>query len=203
MKDVRAQNKTVVAWIREEGASGGYWIATTTNHIVANRMSITGSIGVYGSYLQFDQFLAHWNVTYNRLVAGDRKDLGDPFVNLTSEDKAFYQQKLDKLHSFFIEEVATNRNMSVANVTMLADGQIFLGVEAKEVGLVDELGGKNEATAYLEKRLGEKVELVDYTPKHSWIDDLLGLVGVQRQPDLTSLARDATLASSSPSPQFQ
>lgn len=201
IKDVRAANKTVVALIREEGASGGYWIASATNHIVANRMSVTGSIGVIGSYMQFDKFLADWNVSYNRMVAGERKDIGDPFVNLDDTKKEFLQRKLDKLHTFFIEEVATNRNMSVKDVRDLADGEIYLGVEAKEVGLVDELGGQTEALNYIKKKIGVEPSLVVYEPDKTFMEELFGVVSPAKQPTLEDVARQQTVGSDSP--QFQ
>ena len=67
--EIKKLNKTSVAWIREIGTSGAYWIASSTDHIVANRMSITGSIGVISSYLGFSGILEDHNVTLNRLVS--------------------------------------------------------------------------------------------------------------------------------------
>src|SRR5207244_3765966 len=110
----------------------------------------------------FDRFITSWNVSYNRLVAGDRKDIGDPFVNLTDQNKAFLQAKLNRVHGFFIDEVARNRNMTKEKVTQLADGSFYLGVEAKDAGLVDELGGKQEAIKYIEKKSGITVEITEY-----------------------------------------
>src|SRR3989338_3973037 len=83
---VRKTNKTTVAWIRESGASGAYWIASSTDYIVANRVSITGSIGVFGSYLDFSGLMADHNITYRRLVAGKYKDLGSPLREMTEEE---------------------------------------------------------------------------------------------------------------------
>jgi protease-4 len=188
VKAVRAENKTVVAWIREEGASGAYWVASSSDHIIANRMSITGSIGVISSYMQFDRFLARYNVSYNRLVAGNRKDIGDPFVNLTEENRRFMEAKLDRIHGFFIAEVAQNRNMSYDDVAKLADGQFFLGVEAKEAGLVDELGGKKEALAYVERRIGGKAKTVEYAPEKTFFEQIFGVFGKQRAPSVQDLA---------------
>ena len=88
--EVKKTNKTTVAWIRESGTSGAYWIASSTDYIIANRMSITGSIGVIASYLGFSGFLEEHNVTYERLVAGNLKDLGIPFNELTSKKKTFH-----------------------------------------------------------------------------------------------------------------
>jgi protease IV len=200
VKEVRAQNKTVVAWIRESGASGAYWIASSADYIVANRMSITGSIGVISSYLQFDRFIADWNVSYNRLVSGDNKDIGDPFVNLTNAQRAFLQSKLNRVHGFFIDEVARNRNMSREKVVKLADGSFFLGVEAKENGLVDALGGKNEAIAYIEQKEGIEVSITEYEPESSFLDILLGVFHVGPKQDITSVAKHQQLEEMSPIP---
>ena len=80
-------NKTTVAWIREVGASGGYWIASASEYIVANRMSITGSIGVISSYLDFSGLMDRYDVNYQRLVSGEHKDMGTPFKPLSKEEE--------------------------------------------------------------------------------------------------------------------
>src|SRR3989338_2223036 len=74
-KAVQKTNKTTVAWIREVGASGAYWVASSSDYVIANRVSITGSIGVIASYLEFPGFLEKYNVTYRRLVSGKYKDI--------------------------------------------------------------------------------------------------------------------------------
>ncbi len=172
---IESLDKPTVAWIREIGTSGAYWIATSSDHIVANRMSVTGSIGVYGSYLQFDELLERFNVTYQRLVAGRYKDMGSQYRNLTSEEKDIYQDILDSLHLFFIEEVAENRNLSVEHVTQLATGQVYLGVDALELGLVDELGSKDEAVAYIEGMINQTAHLTEYK-KEPGLLEILGSV---------------------------
>ena len=89
---IKRMKKPSVAVIREVGASGAYWVASATDHVVANPMSITGSIGVIDSYLSFGRFLSDWNVTYNQLVAGDMKDVGTPYRELTPQERAFLQR---------------------------------------------------------------------------------------------------------------
>jgi len=74
--------KPVVAVIRDAGASGGYWVASAADYIVANRMSITGSIGVLSSYLEFSGLMEQYGVTYEKLTAGKYKDMGNPFEKL-------------------------------------------------------------------------------------------------------------------------
>ncbi len=172
---VRAEGKPVVAWIRDVGASGAYWIASNSDYVVANRMSMTGSIGVYGSYLSFEDFIDEWNVTSNRLVSGSKKDVGSPYRTLEKSEREYLQEKLDKIHVFFIEEVAENRNMSFTEVEKYADGSIYLGSEAFELGLVDELGGEAEVIAYLENVTGEKISTKIFETEQSLFGELFGI----------------------------
>ncbi|MBI2542503.1 signal peptide peptidase SppA [Candidatus Woesearchaeota archaeon] len=170
---VRKTNKTTVAWIREVGASGAYWIASASDHIVANKVSITGSIGVIASYLEFPGLLEDYNVTYRRLVSGKYKDMGSPFKEMTDEEKAIFQQNLDLIRDYFVSEVAKNRNLSKKDVDKVANGLFYLGIQAKELGLVDEVGGKDEVIAYVEKKEGIKAEIVEYK-KEKGLLEILG-----------------------------
>ncbi len=172
---LKEAGKPSVAWIRDVGASGGYWVASSTNHIVASPMSITGSIGVIGSYLDFSGLLDHYNVTYQRMVSGKYKDLGTPLKPLTPVEEAILQKKLDLIHIYFIDEVKKNRNLSEERMQEVSTGVFYLGSEAKELGLVDELGGKKEALAFFEKALNITAEPVDYVPKTSFLDLFSGI----------------------------
>ena len=176
---VKKTNKTTVAWIRESGASGAYWIASSTDHIVANRVSITGSIGVIASYLEFGNFLEDHNVTYRRLVAGKYKDIGSPFKEMTPEEELLFQQDLDLIRDYFVGEVAKNRKMSRKDVEKAANGLFYLGVQAKELGLVDELGGKDEVIAYIESREGITADIVEYKTEQGFFEILSGAIGGQ------------------------
>lgn len=172
-KAVKKTNKTTVAWIREAGASGAYWVASAADYIIANRVSITGSIGVIASYLEFPGLLGRYNVTYQRLVSGKYKDIGSPFKEMTSEEKAIFQQNLDAIRDYFVSEVAKNRNLNKKDVDKIANGLFYLGVEAKELKLVDELGGKDEVVAYIEKKVGIKADIAEYK-KEKTLFDVLG-----------------------------
>lgn len=170
---VKRAEKPVVALIREVGASGGYWIASAADHVIAHRMSITGSIGVISSYLEFSQLLDEYGVGYERLVAGDFKDAGSPFKQLRSGEKELLQQKLDAIHTFFIEEVAANRQLPASSVRELATGEFYLGVEALELGLIDELGDKNTAEEYIQKTYGlDDIDYAVYEPAKGLFDFL-------------------------------
>ena len=149
---VKKSNKPTVAVIREAGASGGYWIASSTDHIIANRMSITGSIGVISSYLEFSGLMEEYGVGYERLVSGPFKDLGTPFKSLKQNEKNILQSKIQLIHEFFVDEVAENRNLPREEVTRLATGEFYLGVEALNLGLIDQLGDRFTAEQYLQTR---------------------------------------------------
>ena len=174
---VKRVQKPVVVYIREAGASGAYWIASAADHVIANRMSITGSIGVLSSYLEFSGLMNDYNVTYQRLVAGENKDMGTPFKKLSEPERKILQQKLDKIHDFFIEEVAANRKLEAAQVRKIATGEFFLGVEALELGLVDQLGGKEEAETFIRERYGlEDIDYVSYEHEIGFFELLGGVV---------------------------
>lgn len=176
---LKKSKKPVVSVIREIGASGGYWIASASDRIFAHRLSMTGSIGVISSYLEFAGFLDKYNVTYRRLVAGKYKDAGSPYKELTPEEEMLYQQKLDMLYDAFVSEVALNRNLDKKKVRELATGFVYLGTEAKEDGLIDEFGGIDEAKEYLKRLLNVKIELVPYKKKASLMDILSEVMSSQ------------------------
>ena len=176
---VKKANKTTVAWIREVGASGAYWVASASDYVVANRASITGSIGVLASYLEFAGLLDSYNVTYRRLVSGKYKDIGSPFKEMTDEEKALFQQNLDIIRDYFVSEVAKNRNLNKKDVDKIANGLFYLGVQAKELGLVDELGSKDEVISYIEKKEKIKAEVVEYKKEKTLLDVLSRVLSKQ------------------------
>ncbi|MGM5487832.1 MAG: signal peptide peptidase SppA [Nanobdellota archaeon] len=167
---INKANKTTVAWIREMGASGGYYVASACDRIVAHPMALTGSIGVVGSYLEFAGLLQDYNVTYRRLVSGKYKDMGSPFKEMTEEEENRYQDILDTIHDMFIEEVATNRNLSIEEVEEVATGEILLGVDALDARLVDVLGGEDEVIQIIEGELNKTVTFRRYRQQLTLLD---------------------------------
>ncbi len=171
---VKSLDKPVVAVIREAGASGAYWIASASDHVIANKMSVTGSIGVIGSYFGFEEFLDEYNVSYKRFVSGEKKDIGNPFREMSFSEQQFLQEKMDSIHEIFIQEVAENRNMSVEEVRELATGEFYLGFEAETKGLIDELGGYTQAEQYFIQQDIE-VELVKMNPPRNFLSEILSI----------------------------
>ncbi|MBU2497076.1 MAG: signal peptide peptidase SppA [Nanoarchaeota archaeon] len=139
------QKKPVVAFISEVGASGGYWIASAADKIVAEPYSITGSIGVIASYLEYAGLLQDWNLTYQRLVTGEYKDIADPARELTDNERNILLAKLNIIHKDFLDTVAENRNLDDAQKYEVGKSLFYLGKEAKDLGLVDELGDRKKA----------------------------------------------------------
>jgi protease-4 len=174
---VKAAEKPTVAVIREAGASGAYWVASAADKIYANRMSITGSIGVIAAYLEFARLIEDYNITYRRLVSGQYKDMGSPFKELTGEEEQKFQQMIDRIRNYFVDAVAENRGMTRAEIENIATGEIMLGVEAKSIGLVDELGTRQDAVDYIEKELNITAELADYKPKPTLRDMFSAFAG--------------------------
>lgn len=167
------EKKPVVAWIREAGASGAYWIASSANKIVADPMSVTGSIGVTSSYLEFTGLMEKYGIGYEQLTAGKYKDTGSPFRELKEDEKKILQDKLNIIHESFINTVAENRGVSKEKVKGLATGMYSLGQEFYEAGLVDYLGGKEEAIKVAKELAGIKeAKLVKFEKKTSILDML-------------------------------
>lgn len=172
---IKKLNKTTVAVIREIGASGGYWVASSADTVFANRMSITGSIGVTGSYIEFEGLMERYNITYQRLVSGKYKDIGSPLKELAPDERALMQGVMDEIYNDFIDIVAENRKLARKDVEAMATGMFFTGAKAKELGLVDELGGIDEAKDYIEKKLNITAEITEYK-KAVTFSDILGQI---------------------------
>jgi len=176
---LKKSKKPSVAVIREVGASGGYWIASAADHIIADDLSVTGSIGVISSYPEFSGLLEKYNITYNRLIAGQYKDIGDPFVPLSADGKSILLSKINKIHQYFIKTIAVNRGMAYNDVAVLATGEIYLGIEALDLGLIDELGNKNTAKKYLKEKHNIDVKFAEYSRQPTIFDLLMGVVSPQ------------------------
>jgi len=173
---IKKTEKPTVSVIREVGASGGYWVASAADTVFANQLSITGSIGVIGSYLEIEGLLENYNVTYRRLVKGKYKDAGSPFKELTGEEEQLFDRVLQKLYEAFIADVAANRQMTFGEVQTLANGFVYLGEEALDLGLVDQLGTMDDAIEFIENTYNITAETVVLERKRTLLDVLSGVV---------------------------
>ena len=143
--------------------------------IIADEMSITGSVGVLSSYLEFSGLLEKYGIEYERLVAGDLKDVGSPFRELNENEKRLMNAKLKKIQDLFINEVASNRKLNNEQIEEIRHGFFYLGIEAKELGLVDEFGGRDEAIAKAKKLAGiDDGKVVEYKSEKNLLEIIEG-----------------------------
>jgi protease IV len=166
IKYARSKGKLTVAYIHELGASGAYWVASSCDYIVASPMSIVGSIGVEGSYLEYSGLLERYNITYQRLVGGKYKDIGTPYKNLTQDEREILQSIINKIYDAFVLEISTNRNISLNKTYELANGLFYLGEDAKNLGLIDNVGTQQDAINYIESREKIKAKIYEYSSEN-------------------------------------
>ncbi|MDD2557810.1 MAG: signal peptide peptidase SppA [Desulfuromonadaceae bacterium] len=173
------KNKPVIVSMGSVAASGGYYIAAPATHIFANPGTITGSIGVIMEFPDIAALLEKIGLHRRVIKSGTFKDIGSPVRDMTSEEQALLQGVIDDVYAQFVAAVAIGRDLEPAVVRKLADGRIFSGSQAKEAGLVDELGGLQVAIEYAARRVGidgdpeviypepERVSLLDLFLQHT------------------------------------
>ncbi|MFW6177665.1 MAG: signal peptide peptidase SppA [Desulfohalobiaceae bacterium] len=183
------QKKPVVASMSTIAASGGYYVACAAESIVANPGSLTGSIGVKAQVPNFQKLMRKLGVEQETVVSGDLKDAGSPTREMTPKEKEYFQEIVDELSSQFIQVVAQSRDLELEKVKELADGRAFTGTQAMEAGLVDELGGMQEALRLLREkaRVKDQVHLRQGPEEQggllSWILSSSGFKGwLQQRP---------------------
>jgi protease IV len=140
-----SESKPVVASMGDIAASGGYYIASQAQRIIANRGTITGSIGVIAILFNLEGTAQKLGAKPIILKSGDSKDTGSPFREFSDEDRRIYQRLLDESYDQFVDVVAEGRDMEPADVRKLADGRPYSGTDAEKNGLVDELGDLHDA----------------------------------------------------------
>ncbi len=165
-ESIRSLGKPTVAWVREYATSGGYWIASSCDHIVADRLSSVGSIGVASIRPDFSELMKKFGIDVETMASGIYKTLGIPYKKSTPEEKELLKEELDTIYRNFMEEVTKNRKLSEEAINEISTGKMYLGEEAKKVGLIDFLGGKDKAIELIMKDAGiEAYKIVNYAKK--------------------------------------
>jgi protease-4 len=145
LQRMREAGKPVVASLGAVAASGGYYVAVAADRIYANPGTLTGSIGVIIQMANVESLMKKVGVDYVVIKAGHFKDMGNVSRRMTAEERRVLQALLDDVHAQFIQAVAAGRRLDDATVRRFADGRVFSGVQAKALGMLDELGGLEEA----------------------------------------------------------
>lgn len=151
---VRKAGKPVVASLGAVAASGGYYVATAADRIYANPGTLTGSIGVIMQMANVEGLLKKVGVNYVVVKSGQFKDLGNFARTMTPEERKVLQTLLDDVYEQFVDAVAQGRGIDRKQVRSFADGRIVSGQQAKELGMVDALGGLEEAAEGAAKLAG-------------------------------------------------
>jgi len=187
VRKTRESGKPVVVSMGSVAASGGYYIACGANRIVANRGTLTGSIGVIAEFLQLSDALDKIGIDVKTIKSGRLKDAGSPTRRMTPVDQEYFQGLIDDVHQQFVEVVERERSLSRSDVAELADGRVFTGEHAAEIGLVDTLGTFEDAIAITASLAGIEGEpsVVKERPRRIWWERIFGeaveeLAGIQR-----------------------
>ena len=140
--------KPIVATMGNTGASAAYWIAAcASDKIYANATTLTGSIGVYMPYMNTEELFKKIGITSDKIKSGPYKDILTNDRPMTPEEKEILQNIVDEIYDQFVYTVSAGRRMETSNVRAIADGRIYTGRQAKNIGLVDELGDYYDALA--------------------------------------------------------
>ncbi len=159
--------KPVVVSMGSVAASGGYYVAAPATKIVANPGTITGSIGVFIQFVRLEELLDKIGVDLEIVKSGEFKDMGSPDRKLTERDREILNALIEDLQGQFVSAVASGRNISVEKVKEIADGRIFSGARAKDLGLVDFMGNFQDTVEITKELLGIKGDVALVYPKKS------------------------------------
>ena len=174
--ELTRSTKPVIASMSDVAASGGYYIAMPAHAIVAEPATLTGSIGVVMIKFVIDGTLKKMGMNVEAVKHGRYADLYSPIRPFTPEERARVAQQMQATYDTFVEKAAAGRNTTPERIDAVAQGRVWTGKQAKQIGLVDELGGLQRALSVAKQRAkldpNAEVELVFYPPKKSFYEAL-------------------------------
>ncbi len=175
--------KPVVVSMGDTAASGGYWIAVDSNRIFAEPNTVTGSIGVFGSIPNFQKLANDNGITWDSVKTAKYADIGTTTRPQSEAELAIFQSSVNRIYGKFLNKVAKGRNLPEKKVAEIAQGRVWSGKAAKDIGLVDEIGGLDAAIEYAatEAKLGDKWELQEYPKRSSFSERFFGKVSEETQ----------------------
>ncbi len=169
------KEKPVVVSMGDMAASGGYWISTYSNKIFAEPNTITGSIGVIGINFNYKKLANSNGITWDVVKTSKLADSTTIARPRTPQELAISQQMVNDIYDDFLNKVSESRKLPKQKVAEIAQGRIWSGIDAKKIGLVDDIGGLNDAIAYAAQtaKLGKDWELEEYPVVEGWEEKLL------------------------------
>jgi protease-4 len=170
MRDAQP-SRPLIASMSDLAASGGYYISMPADVIVAQPATLTGSIGIFGGKVAIGETLAKVGVTTATVQSGRNASLSSPFEPFTPEQRTKVMEYMNVFYDAFVEKAAVSRRTTPAQIDAVAQGRVWTGRQARERGLVDELGGLDTAVAIAKQRAGipadQDVELIVYPPRRT------------------------------------
>jgi protease IV len=171
------KKKRIIADIALVGASGGYYVASGTNKIIANEASVVGSIGAIMDWYNYGDLLRWAKLKEEVIKSGEFKDTGDPSRELTPAERAYLQGMVMNMKDQFVAAIASGRGLKVEDVSALADGRVWTGQQALPLKLIDQIGDFEAAVKDTANAVGIKGEPALVRPakeRHSLMDLMFG-----------------------------
>lgn len=153
-----SNSKPIIASMGSIATSGGYYIAMGADTIVANKGTLTGSIGVIMSYPVFNDLLQSYGVNYETVKSGPYKDSGSAFRSPTANDSLYFQDVVDDMYNQFISALKYERGLSNKAINNIANGKVYTGSQAKQINLIDVLGTFEDSINLLLAMVGGDIE---------------------------------------------
>ncbi|MFA8437816.1 signal peptide peptidase SppA [Pueribacillus sp. YX66] len=155
--------KPVYVSMGSMAASGGYYISAPATKIFANPTTMTGSLGVIMETINYSDLAENIGIDFETIKSGPYKDIGSGSRNMTKKEREILQSMVDNAYNDFVKIIAEGRNMSKEQVKKVADGRIYDGYQAKDVGLIDELGDIDDTIAAIKEEIGnENLGVIQY-----------------------------------------
>lgn len=165
VKALTEKEKPVYVSMGSMAASGGYYISAPATKIYASPTTLTGSLGVIMETINYSQLAENIGIDFEVVKSGPHKDIGSGARDMTKKEREILQSMVDNAYNDFVNVIAEGRSMSEEQVKNIADGRIYDGRQAKEVGLVDELGDLDETIQALKEEIGKKqIGVIRYEP---------------------------------------
>lgn len=170
----RKTGKPVVAYFQDVAASGGYYLACASDEIMAQRTSVTGSIGVIMQMMDFSRLINMIGVSADAIKSGEFKDTGSPFRTMRKDERDVFQGLVDGFYEQFIDTVQAGRpKLDRKQILKLADGRVYTAEQALENGLIDRIGTMNDAIESAKNKAGIKAaNVVMYHRPFDWTPNI-------------------------------
>tara|TARA_Y100001970_G_scaffold177415_1_gene216167 strand:+ start:3 stop:866 length:864 start_codon:yes stop_codon:yes gene_type:complete len=162
VKEISTLNiKPIYASMASTATSGGYYISLGADTIIANKGTITGSIGVIMGYPTIPKLLNEFGITYNTVKSGKYKDAGSLFRDKNKDDEVYFQSVINNMHEQFVDVLSKERRIDILQANQFANGKVYTGLQAKDLNLIDLIGTFDYSVKLMSQELNyeNKLEL--------------------------------------------